>query len=161
MGAVNMRVSRVCGAALAAVALALGGCDAVERITGSDPPKPVDESPRLAKEKVEAYLAAMTAKDRVAGKQHLCPSLHGVFDKTSTGANGDFNKALTVADATVVDVRADGPAQKVTANLTLTAGERSAPVGIVFTVSRITEGWCIAGEEAAAPLPVTPAPSPS
>ena len=160
MGAVNVRVSHV-GGALLALALALGGCDAVEKITGSDPPKPVDESPRLAKEKVEAYLAAMTAKDRAAGKQHLCPSLHGVFDKTSTGANGDFNKGLTVADATVVDVRAEGPAQKVTANLTLTSGERSAPVGIVFTVSRITEGWCIAAEEAAAPLPVTPAPSPS
>jgi len=160
MGAVNVRVLRV-GAALLALALALGGCDAVEKITGSDPPKPVDESPRLAKEKVEAYLAAMTAKDRAAGKQQLCPSLYGVFDKTSTGANGDFNKSLTVADATVVDVRADGPAQKVTANLTLTAGERSAPVGIVFTVSRITEGWCIAGEQATAPLPVTPAPSPS
>ena len=66
-----------------------------------------------------------------------------------------------MADATVVDVRAEGPAQKVTANLTLTSGERSAPVGIVFTVSRITEGWCIAAEEAAPPLPVSPTPSPS
>lgn len=157
MGAV--KPSRVGGAVLTALVLALGGCDAVEKIVQPDPPKPVDESPRLAKEKVEAYLAAMTARDKAAGRTHLCPSLHGVFDKTATGANGDFNQKLTVADATVVDVRAEGPAQKVSANLTLTAGDRSAPVGIVFTVSRIAEGWCIAGEEAASPHPVaTPTP---
>ena len=150
----RVRSSRAAGAVLMAMVIAVGGCDAVEKITRPDPPKPVDESPRLARQKVEAYLAAMTARDRAAGRTHLCPSLHGVFDKTATGANGDFNKNLTVADATVVDVRAEGPAQKVTANLTLTAGDRTAPVGIVFTVSRIAEGWCIAAEEAASPLPV-------
>jgi hypothetical protein len=160
MAAVNVRVTRVGASALLAAGLALGGCDAVEKITGQDPPKPVDESPRLAREKVEAYLAAMTAKDAATGKTHLCPSLHGVFDKTATGVDGDFNKNVTVSDAVVADVRADGPAQKVTANLTLRAGDRTAPVGIVFTVSRIAEGWCIAGEEPATPLPL-PSPAPS
>jgi hypothetical protein len=150
MGAVKTRV----GAVLVALALAVGGCDAVEKIVQPDPPKPVDESPRLAREKVEAYLAAMTARDKAAGRTHLCPSLHGVFDKTATGANGDFNKSLKVADAAVVDVRAEGPAQMVTANLSLTAGDRTEPVGILFTVSRIAEGWCIAAEEATSPLPV-------
>jgi hypothetical protein len=157
----GMRAGRTAVAALAALAaLGLGACDAVEKITGPPEPTPVDESPRLAKEKVEAYLAAMTAKNVKAGRLQLCPSLYGIFDKTATGTGGDFARGVSVSDATVTDVRKDGPAQKVTAALTVTAGGASGPVGIAFTVSRIESGWCIAGEEPAVPLP-SAAPSAS
>ena len=112
MCAVNVRVFRRRRSASARSRAPLGGCDAVEKIIGSDPPKPVDESPRLAREKVEAYLAAMTAKDRAAGKQHCARRWHGVFDKTATGENGDFNKKLTVAARRWYDVRAEAPARR-------------------------------------------------
>jgi hypothetical protein len=156
-----MRAGHTAAAALAALAaLGLGACDAVEKITGPPAPTPVDESPRLAREKVEAYLAAMTAKDVKAGRRQLCPSLYGIFDKTATGTGGDFARGVTVSDATVIDVREDGPAHKVTAALTAATRATSGRVGIAFTVSRIESGWCIAGEEAAVPPPAA-VPSPS
>jgi hypothetical protein len=151
-------------AALAAafvLPVAVAGCDLADQVTGGAAPTPVDESPRLAREKVEAYLAAMTAKDAAAGRQQLCPPLYGIFDKTATGAGGDFAKGVTVADAAVTDVRADGPSQKVTAALTVTAGGTTSAVGIAFTVSRIAEGWCIAAEEPAVVLATPPAAPPT
>jgi len=145
----------------AALVLALGGCSLTDKIIGPPEPSPVDESPQKAREKVEAYLAAMVKKDAAAGRKQLCPTLAGTFDKTAKGDGGDFNAKIKVTAATVTDVRAEGDAQKVTAAMAVTSGKTTTPVGVVFRVTNIETGWCIAGEDPAVVLPSLPSPSPS
>ncbi|GIF68124.1 hypothetical protein Ais01nite_61590 [Asanoa ishikariensis] len=137
----------------------LGGCSVAKQIVGADP-KPVDESPQKAREKVEAYLAAMGKRDAAAGRKELCPTLAGTFDKTATGDGGDFNKKTKVSGGIVTDVRADGNGQKVTTAMLVTPpGGKPTPVGVVFLVTNIDTGWCIAGEDPAVVLPSMPSSS--
>ena len=142
----------------AGLAVAAGGCSIADRIVGPPEPSPVDESPRKARERVEAYLAAMVAKDTAAGRAQLCPTLAGTFDKTATGDGGDFHPKITVSQASVTDVRADGDGHKVTAAMAVTSGKTTTPVGVTFFVANVGDGWCIAGEEPAVVLPSLPSP---
>jgi hypothetical protein len=142
-----------------ALAAPLGGCTLADKIVGAAEPSPVDESPQKAREKVEAYLAAMAKRDAAAGRKHLCPTLAGTFDKTAKGDGGDFNPKTKVAGPLVTDVRADGNGQKVTTAMLVTiAGQRPTPVGVAFLVTNIDTGWCIAGEDPAVVLPSMPSP---
>ncbi|GIF48545.1 hypothetical protein DFJ67_8250 [Asanoa ferruginea] len=142
----------------------LGGCSIADKIVGEDP-KPIDESPQKAREKVEAYLAAMTKRDAAAGRKQLCPTLAGTFDKTASGVDGDFYKKTKVSGAVVTDVRAEATGQKVTTAMLVTfSGKKPVPLGVSFLVTNIDTGWCIAGEDPAVVLPSMPSttsPTPS
>lgn len=143
-----------------AVALAapLSGCSVAKQIVGADP-KPIDESPQKAREKVEAYLLAMGKRDLAAGRKQLCPTLAGTFDKTAQGEGGDFSKKVKVSGGFVTDVRAEGNGQQVTTAMLVTpAGGKATPVGVVFLVTNIDTGWCIAREDPAVVLPSMPSP---
>ncbi|MEV4624185.1 hypothetical protein AB0J74_36415 [Asanoa sp. NPDC049573] len=147
-----------------ALAAPLGGCSIADKIVGEDP-KPIDESPQKAREKVEAYLAAMVKRDAAAGRKQLCPTLAGTFDKTAAGEGGDFYKKTKVSGPVVTDVRADASGQKVTAAMLVTfSGKKPVPLGVGFLVTNIDTGWCIAGEDPAVVLPSMPStasPTPS
>ncbi|MEV4534877.1 hypothetical protein AB0J82_13705 [Asanoa sp. NPDC049518] len=145
-----------------ALAAPLGGCSVAKQIVGADP-KPIDESPQKAREKVEAYLAAMAKRDVAAGRKQLCPTLAGTFDKTAQAEGGDFSKRTKVSGGIVTDVRAEGNGQKVTTAMLVTpSGGEATPVGVVFLVTNIDTGWCIAGEDPGVVLPSMPsAPGPT
>jgi len=142
----------------------LGGCSLADKIVGEDP-KPIDESPQKAREKVEAYLAALAKRDAAAGRKQLCATLAGTFDKTAKGDGGDFNPKTKVSGPVVTDVRAEATGQKVTTAMLVTiAGQDPTPVGVSFLVTNIDTGWCIAGEDPAVVLPSMPStatPTPS
>jgi len=141
-----------------ALAAPLGGCSIADKIVGADP-KPIDESPQKAREKVEAYLLALGKRDAAAGRKQLCPTLAGTFDKTAKGEGGDFNPKTKVSGAFVTDVRAEANGQKVTTAMLVTpAGGKATPVGVTFLVTNIDTGWCIAGEDPAVVLPSMPSP---
>ena len=146
------------------LAAPLAGCSITEKIVGAEP-KPVDESPQKAREKVEAYLAALAKRDAAAGRKQLCPTLATVFDKTATAEGGDFYKKTKVSGPVVTDVRAEGDGQKVTTAMLVTvSGQKPTPVGVGFLVTNIDTGWCIAGEDPAVVLPSMPStgsPTPS
>ncbi len=111
-----------------ALAAPLGGCSIADKIVGADP-KPIDESPQKAREKVEAYLLALGKRDAAAGRKQLCPTLAGTFDKTAKGEGGDFNPKTRVSGAFVTDVRAEANGQKVTTAMLVTAGRRQGDAG--------------------------------
>ena len=141
---------------------ALAGCG----ILDDDPEPPavkVDESPQRARERVQAYLDAMTAKDVPTGRAQLCVSLHAAFDKAATGANGDFATHFTVTSAAITDIRAAGDEQQVSTAITVTAKGQRIPLKLLFTVARAgdgTDAWCIAREEVGGNSSPSPAVTP-
>ncbi|GGL96722.1 MULTISPECIES: hypothetical protein [Micromonospora] len=115
---------------------------------------PVEEADTKARERVQAYLDAMVAKDAAAGRNQFCAPLHEGFDAAATGPNGDFADHFEVSQATITEVRSGSRGQEVAVTLTVTAGSRQAERALDFTVTRTGADWCISGE-----APGTPAPS--
>ncbi|SCF00284.1 hypothetical protein GA0070607_4237 [Micromonospora coriariae] len=156
-------------AGLVLLPVALVGCG----LTGGDdepaakPERvPAEEAASRSRERVQAYLDAMTAKDVAAGRSQLCALLHEGFDLGATGPNGDFADHFEVPTAAITDVRSGPRGQEVSVSVSVTAGKRKTTRPLVFTVTRDGGDWCIAGEApgGAAPAGRTPAgvvPSPA
>ncbi|WDZ84378.1 hypothetical protein [Micromonospora cathayae] len=144
--------------ALAALAFPLAGCG----FGGDDEPArepdtaPAEEAAGKARERVQAYLDAMVAKDVATGRAQFCAAAHAAFDAAATGPNGDFADHFTVPTATITDVRPGPAGQEVSTSVTVTAGKQNVTRGLLFTVTRSGADWCIASE---APGGNTPAPA--
>ncbi|WP_328344331.1 hypothetical protein [Micromonospora sp. NBC_00421] len=117
---------------------------------------PAQEASAKARERVQAYLDAMAAKDPAAGRNQLCATMQAGFDAAATGPNGDFADHFQVPDATITDIRTGTRGQEVSTTVTVSVGAKKATRPLLFTVTRDGADWCIAGEE---PGGHTPEPS--
>ncbi|MEH0983904.1 hypothetical protein [Micromonospora sp. CPCC 205556] len=117
---------------------------------------PAEQASAKSRERVQAYLDAMTAKDVTAGRSQLCAPMHEAFDAAATGPNGDFADHFEVVGATITDIRTGPRGQEVSTSVTVTAGARELVRPLLFTVTRAGADWCISGE---APGGHTPAPA--
>ncbi|WP_405099066.1 hypothetical protein [Micromonospora sp. NBC_01412] len=132
----------------------LGGGD--EKAAEQPGRAPAEEAATKARERVQAYLDAMIAKDTAAGRSQLCAPAQEGFDSAATGPNGDFADHFTVTEAAITDVRPGAAGQEVSTSITVTAGAREATRPLLFTVTRSGADWCVAGE---APGGQTPGPT--
>ncbi|MFD6567337.1 nuclear transport factor 2 family protein [Micromonospora profundi] len=107
---------------------------------------PAEEAATRSRERVQAYLDAMIAKDVAAGRSQLCALLHEGFDIAATGPNGDFADHFTVPEASITDVRSSPRGQEVSVSVSVTAGKKKITRPLVFTVTRDGGDWCIAAE---------------
>ncbi|MFU8849914.1 hypothetical protein ACNAW0_02830 [Micromonospora sp. SL1-18] len=153
----------VAGAALLVLLpAALTGCGiGIGDDTGDASPSgtqraPADEAAAKSRERVQAYLDAMAAKDVDAGRSQLCAPTQDAFDVAATGPNGDFADHFTVPQATITDVRSGPNGQEVSASITVAVASRKATRPLLFTVTRSGADWCISAE---APGGHTPEPS--
>ena len=147
--------------ALALLPLTLLGCG----IGGDDedtggvtatPRAPAEEAAAKSRERVQAYLDAMSAKDVDAGRSQLCAPMHEAFDAAATGPNGDFADHFDVPRAAITDVRTGPRGQEVSTSVTVTVGSKEISRALLFTVTRGGADWCISGET---PGGHTPAPA--
>ncbi|AYF26278.1 hypothetical protein CSH63_02115 [Micromonospora tulbaghiae] len=160
-------------ALLALLPVALAACGSGGQ-GGDTPPSgkaPAEEAAVKSRERVQAYLDALTARDAAAGRSQLCAPMHAAFDSAATGPNGDFADHFTVPEATITEVRSGPNGQEVSASITVAAGSRKAARSLLFTVTRTGADWCISGEvpgepaveataDPAEPPPPARAPSP-
>ncbi|MEU7620107.1 hypothetical protein AB0M91_07125 [Micromonospora rifamycinica] len=122
----------------------LGGDDGA----GGTPERvPVQEASGKARERVQAYLDAMAAKDPAAGRNQLCATMQEGFDAAATGPNGDFADHFRVPGATITDIRTSAQGQEVSTTVTVSVGTKKTTRSLLFTVTRDGADWCIAGEE--------------
>ncbi|MGC5018147.1 hypothetical protein [Micromonospora sp. DT47] len=147
-------------AALAFLPLTLLGCgfggDDEEGGAEATPRAPAEEAANKSRERVQAYLDAMAAKDVDAGRSQLCAPMHEAFDAAATGPNGDFADHFEVPKAAITDVRPGARGQEVSTSITVSVGSRELTKPLLFTVTRGGADWCISGE---APGGATPAPA--
>ncbi|SCF00499.1 nuclear transport factor 2 family protein [Micromonospora chokoriensis] len=156
-------------AGLVLVPVVLGGCgiggDAEEEPATKPARAPAEEAAARSRERVQAYLDAMTAKDVAAGRSQLCALLHDSFDLGATGPNGDFADHFQVPEAAITDIRSGPSGQEVSVSVSVTSGKRTVARPLVFTVTRDGGDWCIAAEapggtSVASPTPKGIVPSP-
>ncbi|SCG41491.1 hypothetical protein GA0070609_1037 [Micromonospora echinaurantiaca] len=136
-------------ALLATLPFALLGCGLIKKDDPAAKPgrAPAEEASARARERVQAYLDAMTAKDVAAGRSQFCATAHESFDAAATGPNGDFADHFQVPQAEITDVRPGPRGQEVSTSVSITAGSRKATRPLLFTVTRDGADWCIAAEE--------------
>ncbi|WP_046571104.1 hypothetical protein [Micromonospora sp. HK10] len=150
MGPTYPRMVAAALLALAPVALAgcgfVGGGDTAGGPATEANRAPADEAAAKSRERVQAYLDAMAAKDADAGRSQLCAPLQARFDADATGPNGDFADHFTVPQATITDVRSGPHGQEVSTAVTVAVGSRKATRALLFTVTRSGADWCITGE---------------
>ncbi|MET7834523.1 hypothetical protein ABZS44_17080 [Micromonospora sediminicola] len=133
--------------ALLPIALTACGDDgAPGGATPAAPQAPAQEAAAKSRERVQAYLDALAARDAAAGRSQLCAPMQAAFDAGATGPNGDFADHFTVPQATITDVRSGPHGQEVSATVTVAAGSRTATRALLFTVTRTGADWCISGE---------------
>ncbi|WBB75282.1 hypothetical protein O7602_07120 [Micromonospora sp. WMMD1128] len=146
-------------AVLALLPIGLAGCGVGDGNGGPAAPTgraPAEEAAAKSRERVQAYLDALAARDADAGRSQLCAPMQAAFDAAATGPNGDFADHFTVPQAAITDVRTGSKGQEVSAVITVAAGSRKADRALLFTVTRTGADWCIAGE---APGGNSPPPS--
>ncbi|WP_433114330.1 hypothetical protein [Micromonospora sp. CA-246542] len=155
-------------AAFVLLPAALAGCgsggDDADKQTATPQRAPAEEAATRSRERVQAYLDAMTAKDVAAGRSQLCAVLHAGFDAAATGPNGDFADHFQVPQATITDVRSGQRGQEVSVSVSVTAGKSKVTRPLLFTVTRDGGDWCIAseapgGNRATSPSPGSPSPA--
>ncbi|MEU2614825.1 hypothetical protein ABZ570_25045 [Micromonospora sp. NPDC007271] len=161
MGLTHRRTAA--GAALLAVLPAVltgcglaGGDDTGDAVPSLAQRAPADEAAAKSRERVQAYLDAMAAKDVDAGRSQLCAPAQAAFDAAATGPNGDFADHFTVPQATITDVRSGPNGEEVSTAITVAVGSRKASRPLLFTVTRSGADWCISAE---VPGGHTPEPS--
>ncbi len=120
-----------------------------------------EDAGKLARERVQAYLDAMRAKDVAAGREQLCAALRDSFDVAATGSTGDFAKHFKVTSTRITDVTPDGGRQRVGGAVTVKIGTRSVNRAVDFSVVPVDGAWCIADEAPAASAGASADPSPS
>ncbi|MEU7754057.1 nuclear transport factor 2 family protein [Micromonospora sp. NPDC049171] len=166
MRATHLRLAATAAALLLPVTLVGCGIGDDDRDDAKDEPPvtptrtPAEEAASRSRERVQAYLDAMTAKDVAAGRSQLCAPLHESFDEGATGPNGDFADHFQVPEAAITDVRSGPLGQQVSVSVSVTAGGRTVVRPLVFTVTRDGSDWCIAGEVPGG-SPAAPAPAPT
>ncbi|MCX5066412.1 nuclear transport factor 2 family protein [Micromonospora lupini] len=148
------------------VGCGIGGSDDKGEPAARTERAPAEEAGARSRERVQAYLDAMTAKDVAAGRSQLCELLHDGFDLAATGPNGDFADHFQVPAAAITDVRSGPRGQEVSVSVTVTAGKSKVTRPLLFTVTRDGGDWCIAGEgpggnPAASPPPTRGGASPA
>lgn len=148
--------------AMLIVPLGLSGCGLE---SGGEPKESrvtVEEAEVKSRERVQAYLDAMKAKDSTGGRSQMCATAQKAFDESATGPSGDFAEHFTITEAAVTAVRDSEQGQQVNATVTVELSEGTEKqAGLLFTVTRNGTEWCIAGETSASPMPIAPAASPS
>jgi len=112
---------------------------------------PAEEAAARSRERVQAYLDAMAAKDVAAGRSQLCAALHDGFDLGATGPNGDFADHFQVPAAAITDIRSGRLGQEVRVSVSVAVGKRTVARPLVFTVAQDGGDWCIAGETPGGP----------
>ncbi|WFE41482.1 hypothetical protein [Micromonospora sp. WMMD998] len=147
MGQQQRRVAAVT-VLLALLPVGLAGCGEADAGGAAAPTgrAPAEEAAAKSRERVQAYLDALAARDTDAGRSQLCAPMRAAFDAAATGPNGDFAKHFTVPRATITDVRTGSKGQEVSAVITVAAGSHEADRALLFTVTRTGADWCIAGE---------------
>ncbi|MDZ5442712.1 hypothetical protein U2F26_08195 [Micromonospora sp. 4G57] len=150
MGLTHPRVASAV-ALLALLPLTLAGCgfggdDEAGAPAAGTQRAPAEEAAAKSRERVQAYLDAMAAKDVDAGRSQLCAPLQKPFDAAATGPNGDFADHFTVPQATITDVRSSPHGQEVSTAVTVAVGSRKATRPLLFTVTRSGADWCISAE---------------
>ncbi|MFJ6196322.1 hypothetical protein [Micromonospora sp. NPDC092111] len=145
-------------ALLALVPFTLLGCGigGDDEADGGTERAPAEEAATKARERVQAYLDAMAAKDAAAGRSQLCAPMHEGFDAAATGPNGDFADHFEVPGATITDIRSGARGQEVSTSVTVSVAAKKIAKPLLFTVTRDGADWCISGEE---PGGHTPEPS--
>ncbi|WP_433534937.1 hypothetical protein ACQPZK_22795 [Micromonospora sp. CA-249363] len=149
-------------AAFVLLPAALAGCgsgDDADEQTATPQRAPAEEAATRSRERVQAYLDAMTAKDVAAGRSQLCAVLHDGFDAAATGPNGDFADHFQVPQATITDVRSGQRGQEVSVSVSVTAGKSKVTRPLVFTVTRDGGDWCIASEAPGGNPATSPSPA--
>ncbi|MGA4730071.1 hypothetical protein ACWEOS_07405 [Micromonospora taraxaci] len=150
-------------AGLVLLPVVLGGCgiggDAEEEPATKPARAPAEEAAARSRERVQAYLDAMTAKDVAAGRSQLCALLHDGFDLGATGPNGDFADHFQVPEAAITDIRSGPFGQEVSVSVSVTSGKSTVARPLVFTVTRDGGDWCIAGEAPGAAPAASPTPT--
>lgn len=126
------------------VGCGIGGGD--EEQAAKPEQAPAEEAATRSRERVQAYLDAMTAKDVAAGRSQLCALLQDGFDLSATGPNGDFADHFEVPEAAITAVQPGPRGQEVSVSVSVAAGKRTLTRPLVFTVTRDGGDWCIAGE---------------
>ncbi|SCG38059.1 hypothetical protein [Micromonospora halophytica] len=116
---------------------------------------PAEEAAAKSRERVQAYLDAMSAKDVDAGRSQLCAPMHAAFDAAATGPNGDFADHFEVPKAAITDVRTGPSGQEVSTSVTVSVGAKEVVRPLRFTVTRVGTDWCISGEAPGEPTPET------
>ncbi|MDG4796510.1 hypothetical protein [Micromonospora sp. WMMD1082] len=146
---------------LATVPFALSGCGLVGGEDEAEQPgrAPAEEATLQSRERVQAYLDAMAAKDVAAGRGQLCAVLHEAFDAAATEPNGDFADHFEVSGAEITDIRPGPAGQEVSTSVTVAVGSRKATRPLLFTVTRDGLDWCISDERPGANSPA-PVPTP-
>ncbi|MGC4838999.1 hypothetical protein ACLQ3D_31285 [Micromonospora vinacea] len=145
---------------VALVGCGIGGEDQDE--SAAKPARaPAEEAATRSRERVQAYLDAMAAKDVAAGRSQLCALLHDGFDLGATGPNGDFADHFQVPEAAITAVRSGPRGQEVSVSVSVAVGKRTVTRPLVFTVTRDGSDWCIAGEAPGGPAATPVAPSPT
>ncbi len=141
--------SAATAALVTAVSLGLAGCG----LGGADEAEAqrvaqaaAEEALTKSRERVQAYLDAIEAKDVEAGRSQLCAVLHDAFDGAATGPNGDFADHFKVPQTEIIDVRPGPAGHEVSASVTVTVGKRKAIRPLLFTVTRDGLDWCISDE---------------
>ncbi|GAB3861903.1 hypothetical protein GCM10029963_67210 [Micromonospora andamanensis] len=148
-------------ALLATLPFVVVGCGLVGGETEAEQPEraPAEEAMLKSRERVQAYLDAMTAKDVAAGRGQLCAVLHEAFDAAATEPNGDFADHFEVSKSEITDIRPGPSGQEVSTAVTVTVGKKKATRPLLFTVTRDGIDWCISDERPGANSPA-PAPTP-
>ncbi|MEV6377157.1 hypothetical protein [Micromonospora musae] len=147
MGGTHLRLAGT-ALTLAILPAALAGCG----LGGEpkQPPKPTDGPAQVAatksRERVQAYLDAVVAKDVDAGRGQLCAVMHEAFDAGATGPNGDFADHFKVPEAAITGVRSGPHGQEVDVSITVAVDSHKIARPLVFTVTRDGADWCISGE---------------
>lgn len=153
---------RTAAVALAAFTLVLSGCGLGDEPADDPNRAPAEEAANRSRERVQAYLDAMVAKDVAVGRSQFCATAHAAFDAAATGANGDFAEHFTVGQAVITDVRPGPRGQEVAVNVTVTVGEESLTRSLLFTVTRDGADWCIVDEAPGDPAaPAEPSEEPA
>ncbi|MEV4482209.1 hypothetical protein [Micromonospora coxensis] len=144
-------------AALALLPLSLLGCGIGDDDEDAAPldRAPAEEAAVKSRERVQAYLDAMSAKDVDAGRSQLCATMHAAFDAAATGPNGDFADHFEVPKAAITDVRTGPAGQEVSTSVTVSVGAKEVVRPLLFTVTRVGADWCISGEAPGTPRPET------
>ncbi len=145
---------------LTTVSFALFGCGLIGGEDEAEKPgrAPAEEATAKSRERVQAYLDAVAAKDVAAGRSQLCAVLHEAFDEAATGPNGDFADHFDVPRTEITDIRSGPAGQEVSTSIAVTAGGKKLTRKLLFTVTRDGVDWCISDER---PGGNTPAPTPT
>ena len=106
----------------ALVGCGIGGDDEDEPAASPSGHPPRRPPPR-SRERVQAYLDAMAAKDVAAGRSQLCALLHDGFDARRHRPERRLRRPLQGAPATITDVRSGPRGQEVSASVAVTAGK--------------------------------------